>query len=286
MYKAYISLPNNQTPEPSEIRTNPKFHPYFKDCLGAIDGSHFQVTASVEQAAACRNRKGFHSQNVLAACTFDLKFCYLLIGWEGSAADGAIFLDARAQDLHIPFGKYYLADAGFPGCDSLLVPYHEVRYHLREWGQARLRYVSSGLFIIILIYIRPQNPKELFNLRHASARNAVERIFGIFKKRFKILTTAGAYSLRTQAKFVAALAVIHNFIATHDPVSLDVTQADFGSEDEMELGTTAIGEEQIVLDILRAERTRADEFRDKLAQKMWEDYQAILERRRQRRQHV
>lgn len=114
----------------------------------------------------------------------------------------------------------------------------------------------------------------------------LHRIFRIFKKRFKILTTAGAYSLRTQAKFVAALAVVHNFIATQDPVSLDIMQANFSSEDEIELGTTAIGEEQIVLDILRAERAWADEFWDKLAQKMWKDYQAILERRRRRRQHV
>ena len=139
MYKAYVHLPDDSSPEAPEIKNNPKFHPYFKDCLGAIDGSHFHITAATEQAPACRNRKGFLSQNVLAGCTFDLKFCYLLTGWEGSMADSALFNDARARDFHIPAGKYYLADAGFARSDYLLVPYRGVRYHLREWGKARSR---------------------------------------------------------------------------------------------------------------------------------------------------
>ncbi len=60
-------------------------------------------------------------------------FCYLLTGWEGSAADGCIFDDARHKGFAIPPGQYYLGDAGFPVCDSLLVPYRGVRYHLNEW---------------------------------------------------------------------------------------------------------------------------------------------------------
>ena len=41
-------------------------------------------------------------------------------------------------------GTYYLADAGFPLCDVLLVPYRGVRYHLKEWEQANLR--LSGIY--------------------------------------------------------------------------------------------------------------------------------------------
>ncbi|KAF3791344.1 hypothetical protein EJ110_NYTH14636, partial [Nymphaea thermarum] len=37
----YISRPNNETP--SKIHLNPRFNPYFKDCLGAIDGTHIPV---------------------------------------------------------------------------------------------------------------------------------------------------------------------------------------------------------------------------------------------------
>lgn len=63
-----------------------------------------------------------------------MKFIYVLAGWEGSANDGQVFHYAREHDLFIPEGKYYLADAGFPICDSLLVPYRGKRYHLKEWG--------------------------------------------------------------------------------------------------------------------------------------------------------
>ena len=39
------------------------------------------------------------------------------------------------------------------------------------------------------------NPKELFNLCHASARNVVERIFGILKRRFRILCIPPEYGM-------------------------------------------------------------------------------------------
>lgn len=38
--------------------------------------------------------------------------------------------------------------------------------------------------LLVLIYVSPVNPKELYNLRHASAHNVVERIFGVLKQRF------------------------------------------------------------------------------------------------------
>lgn len=70
---------------------------------------------------------------------FNMLFSYILPGWEGSAADSRIWTDARSSDLRIPFGKYYLGDAGFPSCDALLVPYRGVRYHLKEWANGNRR---------------------------------------------------------------------------------------------------------------------------------------------------
>jgi hypothetical protein len=64
-----------------------------------------------------------------------------LIGWEGSAANARVYKDAHSKDLHIPDGKYYLAHAGFPACQQLLIPYCGVQYHLAEWGHAGVRYV-------------------------------------------------------------------------------------------------------------------------------------------------
>jgi len=58
----------------------------------------------------------------------------MLSGWDGCTADASMYNDACLSDLHIPTGKCYLADARFGICDSLLVPYRGVRYHLAEWG--------------------------------------------------------------------------------------------------------------------------------------------------------
>jgi hypothetical protein len=51
-----------------------------------------------------------------------MKFVYFLSGWEGSAADATMYAHSRLSDLTIPPGKFYLAEAGFGICDSLLVP--------------------------------------------------------------------------------------------------------------------------------------------------------------------
>lgn len=135
-----MRLPTCHTPLSSVISDNPKFYPFLKDAVGGMDGT--QIGASPREKdsrARYRNRKGFLSTNVLAAVNFDLMYVYVLSGWEGSASDSAIYHDARTGDLAIPNGSYFLADAGYPACNALLVPYRGVRYHLREWGAANQR---------------------------------------------------------------------------------------------------------------------------------------------------
>ena len=69
-------------------------------------------------------------------------------------------------------GKYYLVDAGFQLKTGFLTPYRSTRYHLKEYNVHQL-----------------ENAREVFNLRHSSLRNAIERIFGVLKKRFPIITS-------------------------------------------------------------------------------------------------
>jgi hypothetical protein len=144
-YTEHVHLPNATDPIPPEIQNNPKHYPFFCDTIGAIDGTHIVCSPSARERAAARDRKGLLTQNCLIACSFDLLFMYVLSGWEGSAADALIFHNARQTDFPIPNGKYYLADAGFPHCPELLVPYRGVRYHLAEWGRAAVRYVHTSV---------------------------------------------------------------------------------------------------------------------------------------------
>jgi hypothetical protein len=138
-YSEHVSLPDASDPPPSRIYNNPKFFPYFEDAIGAMDGTHINCCPSAEERAAARDRKGGVMQNCLACCSMDMKFQYVVSGHEGSSADASMYEQARLQDLKIPEGKYYLADAGFGICDTLLVPYRGVRYHLAEWGHAAVR---------------------------------------------------------------------------------------------------------------------------------------------------
>jgi len=148
-YNTFVKLPDINSPTPKYICNNPKLFPFLKHCLGALDGTHISCFTSAADRHAARDRKGGLSQNCLAVCSFTFRFLYFISGFDGSAADATMFMHSRLMDFMIPEGKYYLADAGFALCDTLLVPYQGVRYRLAEWGRAGLRYVTS-LYVLQL----------------------------------------------------------------------------------------------------------------------------------------
>nr|XP_020188456.2 putative nuclease HARBI1 [Aegilops tauschii subsp. strangulata] len=166
-----IRRPSGQTP--SKIRGSLRWYPYFKDCIGAVDGTHVTARVPGSQSAAYRGRKHYISQNVLAAVDFDLKFTYVLAGGEGSAHDANILTDSMSQPdgINIPDDKFYLGDAGYACQPGILPPFRKTRYHLNEFSGRNY----------------PRTAQELFNLRHSSLRVTVERAFGALKNRFKIL---------------------------------------------------------------------------------------------------
>ena len=138
-YYRWVRMPQSSSPPPHNLLRDQRFNPYFKKCLGAIDGTHIPVRVSVEDNPRYRTRKKTLSMNVLACCTFDLQFCYILAGWEGSAHDTRVYQEALKSDLRIPTGRYFLADAGYPPTAGTLTPHRGVRYHLKEWARASLR---------------------------------------------------------------------------------------------------------------------------------------------------
>jgi hypothetical protein len=58
----------------------------------------------VKMQPTFRGRKHTITQNVLAAVDFDLRFTYVLAGWEGSAHDALILSDSleRVDGLRVP----------------------------------------------------------------------------------------------------------------------------------------------------------------------------------------
>jgi DDE superfamily endonuclease len=148
VYNALVDFPTDNVPIPQHILSNNLFTPYFDGCIGTLDGTHVPVHVSEARHAAFCNRKGQLLQNVLAVCTFDMQFLYVLVGWEGSASDSRVFEDALRKGFTISKDHYYLADAGYANCNALLVPYRGVRYHLREWGMGQ----EQCIYLIFFSY--------------------------------------------------------------------------------------------------------------------------------------
>ncbi|KAF4042739.1 DDE superfamily endonuclease [Phytophthora infestans] len=193
-------------------------NPYFDQALCAIDGSHFHVLVPSEDVKRFRNHKGYVSTNALIACDWNLNVCFAYVGAEGSAHDAMVLQWSKFLDL-------------------VLAPYRGVRYHLKEWSKA------SG---------RPKNGKELFNLRHSKARNVVERVIGVLKRRFKILRTCMDFEfLISKRRFLHAY---FQSIGQGDQLHQPVDQEDEPISFDFQSGAS---------------------WRDWMSSTMWEEYEGM-----------
>uniref|UniRef100_A0A9I9E838 Retrotransposon protein n=1 Tax=Cucumis melo TaxID=3656 RepID=A0A9I9E838_CUCME len=68
-----------------------------QNCLGALDGTYIKVNVLASDRARYRTRKGEVATNVLSVCDTKGDFVYVLVGWEGSAADSRILRDALSR---------------------------------------------------------------------------------------------------------------------------------------------------------------------------------------------
>lgn len=107
-------------------------------------------------------------------------------------------------------GCYYLCDNAYANSNGFLTPYRGVRYHLKEFG--------PGMEA-------PQDPKEMFNMRHTKARNVIERAFAVLKMRWGILRSASFYPIETQIRLIMTCFLLHNFIRREmevDPIEMEL----------------------------------------------------------------
>ncbi|KAL5567113.1 hypothetical protein UlMin_030277 [Ulmus minor] len=130
--QTFIKPPNFDA-IPDEIRWNPKYYPYFQNCVGAIDGTHIAAHAPADVANNFRGQKSTVTSNMLAICSFDMLFTYVVTGWEGAVHDSRV-LTTQIED----------PTSGFPHPPA-----------------------AGGI----------NGPTDLFNYRHASLRNCIERCF-------------------------------------------------------------------------------------------------------------
>ncbi|XP_071681450.1 uncharacterized protein [Lolium perenne] len=126
---------------PTKIAESHRWYPYFKGEPCSLDGQyntnaltfvHIHVRIVLgplmglisqrkcqEAIILLTGRKHYTSQNVFADVDFDMKFTYVLAGWEGSTHDATILVDSleRADGLKVPKG--WGVDSFFPGEDEV-----------------------------------------------------------------------------------------------------------------------------------------------------------------------
>ncbi|KAL6276458.1 hypothetical protein ACE6H2_020059 [Prunus campanulata] len=159
---------------------------------------------------------------------------------------------APAQKQTSYRGYYYVVDAGYSNVPGFLAPYRGERYHLRDYRGPRRA---------------PRGPMELFNYRHSSLRNVIERCFGVLKARFPILKLMPNYPPRRQRRIPIACCVLHNFIRKE--ARRDRMFEEFQVED-MIIDTENTTPPNI--DMSAANIAQMGDIRDKIAADLWQDF--------------
>ena len=117
----------------------------------------------------------------------------------------------------------------------------------------------------------PENRQELFNLRHSSLRNAIERIFGILKNRFKMLTQQLEFPFPVQVKLVKALCCLHNIIRLIGGDDTFDKEWDTGIANEV-LSDISNNDNVSRRAITTVQASEAKAKRDEIAIRMWSNY--------------
>ncbi|GLB39524.1 putative nuclease activity [Lyophyllum shimeji] len=155
--------------------------------------------------------------------------------------------------------------------ENTILQMQDLVFAMRFW----FLIAESDIIWLNGVVLVPANKEELYNLRHAQARNIIERIFGVLKARWAILTRAPQYDMDLQARIPPGLAAMHNFIMTHDPTDIEAYLDD---PDLIDPQPGAAGDVGVLAEgyVNRTERERATATRDSIAQAMWNQYQQYL----------
>ena len=149
-------------------------------------------------------------------------------------------------------GKFYLANAGFIMKYGIILPYRGVYYHMKEYSRNP-----------------PRNMQKLFNLQYASLHNAIEKAFGILKKRFSIIASADEpfFGIEIHKQIFIACSILYNYL-----MSVDLDERLISEVDE-ELNNQHLEPKLISepFDDVEDEH-REEEIRNSIVAAMWMDY--------------
>ncbi|KAL4017936.1 hypothetical protein IC575_021513 [Cucumis melo] len=94
------------------------------------------------------------------------------------------------------------------------IPY-ETRHRIRQLAYFRMIHGSDLVCrqsTAHPVENAPSTSKEFFNMKHSSARNVIERAFGVLKGRWAILRGKSYYPVEVQCRTILACCLLHNLI--------------------------------------------------------------------------
>lgn len=157
----------------------------FPSVTGCIDCTHVPIKSpGGDMAEVFRNRKRYFSINVQVVAGPKLEIMDIVARWPGREHDSTIFNNSAVKnkfDRNIMQG-FLLGDSGYPCLRYLMTPLHN-----------------------------PQADEEQrYNQSHIRTRNTVERLFGLWKKRFQCLTRTLHNKVENVCTIIVACAILHN----------------------------------------------------------------------------
>uniref|UniRef100_A0A803MUC8 DDE Tnp4 domain-containing protein n=1 Tax=Chenopodium quinoa TaxID=63459 RepID=A0A803MUC8_CHEQI len=142
---------------------------------------------------------------------------------------------------------------GYTNCEGFLAPYRGQRYNLKEWTDQQ-----------------PESAEEFYNMKHARARNVIERCFGLLKGRWSILRSPSFFPIRTHGRIVMACCLLHNLIRKFMPTD-DINEDELNESDD-DSESDSDDEREFITSVATSDHWT--NFRNKLAQDMFNDWRA------------
>ncbi|XP_058200252.1 uncharacterized protein LOC131315167 isoform X2 [Rhododendron vialii] len=175
------------------LKNTSLFNPFEKkECVGAIDVTHISASVLASNQIAYRGRHTVTTQSVMAACAFDMRFTYVLSGWEGTTNDLRVFLECvNSPTMGFPKPPEGNTMSWIRAILKCRVFYHRIeeRYHLNNFrGHGR----------------RPKKILEDKSSMFWSSKNLIS------------LKQMPPYSVRTQKYIPTACCTVHNWIRMPD----------------------------------------------------------------------
>lgn len=181
----FITFPTTEA-ELQEVRQGFYNIAKFPWCIGALDCTHIKIKSpGGEDAEIYRNRKNYFSLNVQTICDAHLMIRSIVARWPGSTHDSTILRNSTIKR------RLNAQEFG----DGVIVA---------DSGYAIERHIITPMLTVVT------NVENLFNESQIRTRNPIERSYGVWKRRFPILSLGINVNLRVAQAIIVATAVLHN----------------------------------------------------------------------------